>query len=104
MGLQGGSPLLCRGNQPLQVNSLMQGRIAGKVFTTAGEKGTGPREISTGMVNERHRDLDQALYKCLFGGWRGAPNVLQGFMGLEEFAPVKELDATKIEFRVHVSF
>lgn len=45
--------------------------------------------VSRGIVMERHRDLDQTLEKLLVFGRRRAPDIFQGFVGVEKLAVVE---------------
>jgi hypothetical protein len=45
------------------------------------------------VVVERHRDLDESLQKLALRFGRGAPDIFEDFVGLEEFGGVEKLDA-----------
>ena len=53
---------------------------------------------------ESHGGLDQSLEKLLVLLWCGAPNVLQEFVRVEEFRPVKRGNSLLIFFVMHNSF
>ena len=55
------------------------------------------------MMMEGHSRLNQALQKFLFLPRRGAPHVLQHFMGVEKLTPVEQIDSMQQAFAIHRS-
>ena len=65
------------------------------------QQGSCSRQISPGMMVQRHRYLNQALQEKPFPAHAFAPHILQGLVGVEEFSPVEQFNPTLVENRMH---
>jgi hypothetical protein len=73
----------------------MARRIARQIALSARQQRFAAHEVSTRMMVECHRDLNESLKKLSFGLGRCAPDILEDLVSFEVLTGIEELDAMK---------
>ncbi len=79
-------------------------RRLGKIPDGAFQHRSHAHTVSRGIVVKGYRDLNHALKKLLVFGRCRAPDVFEGFVGVEEFGVIEQADPPQIVIGIHSLF
>jgi hypothetical protein len=98
------APLAERLNQCRQLDLSKAPRWLGKIPYGAFQYRSHAHSVSRGMVVKGYGNLNQSLKKLFVFGRCSAPNILEGFMSVEEFGVVEEANSAEVRIGIHSSF
>jgi hypothetical protein len=98
---EGFSPGVERVAQGREFNAAELFRIGFEVARGPRQQRTGAGPISAAVVVQSDRNLDQSLQEFLLRVMRLTPEILEHFVGLEEFFAVEQLDSPVVSVVGH---